>query len=109
MNYFLKTTLTDPFWAYSSGTSFTSASLTNSPYFISAAGFSKDDISVEIKKDNLLHISGNSNKYGEKRIDTVLTIPENIHRDSIEVSVADGIITIKFEYKKEEVKKIKVK
>lgn len=84
-------------------------SLKESPYHIQAAGFKKSDITAELKNGDLLHIKGESETYGKKSIDFVLVIPDEVDKETIELTVADGIITITFENKREEAKKIKVK
>lgn len=83
--------------------------LKQSPYYIQAAGFKKGDITAEIKHGDLLHIKGESETYGKKSLDFVMVIPNNVNKDSIELTVSDGMITITFENKGEETKTIKVK
>ncbi len=83
--------------------------LKQSPYYIQAAGFKKSDITAELKHGDLLHIKGESETYGKKSIDFVLVIPNTVDQDTLELTVADGMITITFDDKREEAKKIKVK
>ena len=84
-------------------------SLKNSPVYINAPGFTSSDLKAEIVHNDILHITGESEKYGKKRIDLAIFVPENVDQKTIELSVQDGIIIINFEHKKEETKKIKVK
>ena len=107
-----------PLKLFSSGTSIKSStisssypnpSLVKSPAYLPVAGFSKSDISVELKSDRFLEITGKTEKFGGRYLDLMYTLPENVDLDSIEVTVADGMITITFDDKREETKKIKVK
>ena len=83
--------------------------LSESPYHIQAAGFKKGDITAEIKHGDLLHIKGERSSYGKMTLDFVMVIPNNVDKDTLELTVADGMITITFDDKREEAKKIKVK
>jgi HSP20 family molecular chaperone IbpA len=83
--------------------------LKQSPVYYPAAGFAKDKITAEIKNGDTLHIRGETNKYDYLVLDVSYVIPDNIDKDSIEISVNDGMITITFDEKREEAKKIKVK
>lgn len=119
MTYFDFTEFTKtPLKLYSSGTrvdgstissTYSVSSLENSPAYIPAAGFSKSDISAEIKSERFLLITGKTENFNGRHIDLMYTLPENTDLNSIEVTVTDGMITITFENKKEETKKIKVK
>ena len=83
--------------------------LSTSPHYIDAAGFSKEDVSAEVVCGNSLYIKCRTKNYGERSSDITLSIPENVDTDTIEVSINDGVITITFDEKRKEAKKIKVK
>jgi len=83
--------------------------LNESPYYIQAAGFKKGDITAEIEHGDLLHIKGERTSYNKMDLDFVMVIPNTVDKDTIELTVADGMITITFDDKREEAKKIKVK
>ena len=83
--------------------------LSESPYYIQAAGFKKGDITAEIKDGNILHIKGERTSYSKRALDFIMVIPDNVDKETIELTVADGMITITFDDKREETKKIKVK
>ena len=83
--------------------------LKHSPYYIQAAGFKKGDITAEIKDGSILHIKGERTSYVKMDLDFVMVIPDNVDKETIELTVADGMITITFDDKREETKKIKVK
>jgi len=83
--------------------------LSESPYHILAAGFKKGDITAEIKDGNILHIKGERSSYGKMDLEFFMVIPDNVDKETIELTVADGMITITFDDKREETKKIKVK
>ena len=85
------------------------ASLRNSPTYFNAAGFTSSDIKAEIKNNNILHITGESEKYGTKLIKLAMLVPEDIDQKSIELKVENGMIIVTFEHKREESKTIKVK
>ena len=84
-------------------------SLKNSPMYINAAGFTSSDIKAEIVHNDILRITGESEKYGKKRIDVAVFVPENVDQKTIELTVKDGMIILNFDHKKEETKTIKVK
>ena len=83
--------------------------LTESPTYVEAPGFESSDIEAEIKHGDLLHIKGNTDKYGKRSFEQVLVISESIDKDSINMTVGNGVITIEFTDKKKESRKIKVK
>lgn len=84
-------------------------SLKNSPVYINAAGFTSSDLKAEIVHNNVLHITGESEKYGKKRIDLTIFVPETVDQKSIELKVENGMIAVTFDHKREESKTIKVK
>ena len=83
--------------------------LTESPTYIEVPGFESSDIDAEIKHGDLLHIKGATDKYGKRNFDQVLVIPASVDKDSINITVGNGMITIEFTDKKKESRKIKVK
>lgn len=83
--------------------------LIDSPIHIEAAGFSKQDITAEIKHGDLLHIKCHSDKYGNRSFEQVVHISDKVDKKSIEVSVENGMITIEFKHKEKESLSIKVK
>lgn len=87
----------------------TAPKLTDSPIHIEAPGFTKSDITAEIKGGNILLIKGESNKYGDRKFKQTISISERVDKKSIEVTIDNGMITIDFKHKEEESRSIKVK
>lgn len=84
-------------------------SLKKSPVYINAAGFVSSDLKAEIVQNDVLHITGETEKYGKKRIDVAIFVPDNVDQKTIELKVENGMIAVNFEHKREESKTIKVK
>lgn len=84
-------------------------SLVSSPAYFNAPGFTSSDVKAEIKHNDILYITGESEKYGKKRISFGVHIPEKVDQRSIELKVENGMIAVTFEHKREESKVIKVK
>lgn len=83
--------------------------LIESPIYIEAPGFSKQDITAEIKNGNLLYLKGESDRYEKRQFEQAIHISEKVDKKSIEVTVDNGMITIEFKHKEKESLSIKVK
>lgn len=80
-----------------------------SPYYIAAPGYSKSDITAELKDGNILKISGKSDNYGGISFKKCLYLSKDLDATTIQLTVKDGMITVEYKIKEEETKKVVIK